>query len=134
MSENRTLTQLEGRDWGEPDDDSHLVTTCHKLRHKPLTDFSTEDLRIMIGQDISLEYLMPIALKLLKHRPIAAGDYFPGDLLCSVLRASPEFFDSNPEYRKEAESLLKRALRLVRDDKTVRKALLEAQEMFDRGA
>lgn len=133
MSENRTLTQLENEDWGDPTYDSHLVTTCHKLRHKPLSDFSTEDLRIMIGQDISLEYLMPIALKLLKNKPLAKGDYFPGDLLCSVLRASSEYYDANPNHRSEAESLAKRALRIVKDDKTVRKALLEAQEIFSRG-
>ncbi len=48
MSE-KTLEELEGVVWDEPDSASHLVTTCHALRRKPLGDFSVEDLRIMIG-------------------------------------------------------------------------------------
>lgn len=88
----------------------------------------------MIGQDISLEHLMPIALKLLKNKPLAEGAHYPGDLLCSVLRAAPNFYDGNPKRRSAAESLVQRALRIVKDDKTVRKALLEAQEIFNKGA
>ena len=133
MSENRTLAQIEGEDWGEPTYDSNLVSTCHKLRPKPLSDFSTEELRIMIGQNISLEYLMPIALKLLQNRPLAEGDHFPGDLLCSVLRAPSEFYAENPKHRLKVESTVRRALKMIKDDKTVRKALLEAQEIFTSG-
>ena len=33
---HRTLTDLEGKDWGPPTYDSHLVTECHRLRHVPL--------------------------------------------------------------------------------------------------
>ena len=28
---HRTLTDLEGKDWGPPTYDSHLVTECHRL-------------------------------------------------------------------------------------------------------
>ena len=60
---NESLQQLEGEDWGEPNFDSHLVAECHRLRRIPLRDFSVEDLRIMIGQDIGLEHLAPLALE-----------------------------------------------------------------------
>jgi hypothetical protein len=50
-----------------------------------------------------------------------------------VLRASSEFYDANPKYQSGAELLVRRALKIVKDDKIVRKALLEAQEIFSRG-
>ena len=53
----KTLTELEGKDWGPPTFESHLVTTIYQLRHKPLDAFTVENLRIMIGQNIALEWL-----------------------------------------------------------------------------
>jgi hypothetical protein len=41
----KTLDELEGVVWGEPTFDSYLVTTCHRLRTKPVDEFSVEDLR-----------------------------------------------------------------------------------------
>ena len=60
---HKTLENLENSNWGEPKFDSHLVITCHKLRKKQLKDFEIEDLRIMIGQNIGLKFLIPIAIE-----------------------------------------------------------------------
>lgn len=87
---NRTLTQIEGNDWGPPTYGSHLVTTVHALRYKLLRDFTVEDLRIMIGQNFSLPILIPLAIERLRSNPSAAGDMYPGDLLLGVLRSDPE--------------------------------------------
>ena len=46
---NKSLQELEAKDWGEQAYDSYLVTTIHRLRRVPLREFSVEDLRIMIG-------------------------------------------------------------------------------------
>ena len=62
IDKTKSLQQLGDHDWDEPTFESHLVQTCHKLRRKPLEDFTVEDLRIMIGQAIGLPYLVPIAL------------------------------------------------------------------------
>jgi CDI immunity proteins len=48
----QTLEQLENEVWGEPEFHSHLVLTCHSLRKKPIDQFTVEDLRIMLGQDV----------------------------------------------------------------------------------
>jgi CDI immunity proteins len=87
-----TLEELDGDDWGEPPYPSHLVTTCHRLRRKPLREFTTEDLRIMIGQKFSLTYLMPLAIDVLERDPLAHGDMEDGDLLRSVMRAPSSFW------------------------------------------
>jgi hypothetical protein len=54
FNRRKSLQELERDGWGQPDYDSHLVQTCHRLRRVPLADFTTEDLRIMIGQKIGL--------------------------------------------------------------------------------
>jgi len=59
----KTLTELDRQEWGPPTFHSHLVETVHALRHKPLEQFSIEDLRITIGQNIGLRYLVPLAVE-----------------------------------------------------------------------
>jgi hypothetical protein len=99
---NKSLQQLEGQDCSEPTYDSHLVTECHRLRCVPLRDFSPENLRIMIGQQIGLQYLIPLALELLRGDPFTAGDCYEGDLLAAVLRADSRFWIASPGLRAEA--------------------------------
>jgi hypothetical protein len=53
----KSLQELEGHDWGDPSYDSHLVTECHRLHRIPLCDFTVEDLRITIGQNITATVL-----------------------------------------------------------------------------
>jgi len=89
---SKSLQHLEGQDWGEPTYDSHLVTECHRLRRIPLHEFTAENLRIMIGQQIGLPYLIPLALEMLRGNPFTAGDLYEGDLLAAVLRADSRFW------------------------------------------
>lgn len=92
-----TLDELEGEVWGESPYDSHLVTECHRLRRVPLIQFTIENLRIMIGQKISLRYLVPLALDRLEENPFAEGDFYAGDLLLSVLRVNSEFWKEHSD-------------------------------------
>jgi hypothetical protein len=70
---SKSLQELEGKDWGEPEFQSHLVRTIHRLRRKPLDQFTTEDLRIMIEQGIGLEF-----------------DFYAGDLLAAVTKTEKD--------------------------------------------
>lgn len=94
---DKTLQELDGEDWGEPDFDSYVVTNCHRLRHVPLKDFTVEDLRLVIGQKFSLEYLVPLALDRLEIDPLAEGAYFEGDLLMNVHRLPQDFWTAHPD-------------------------------------
>jgi hypothetical protein len=121
----RTLEQLEGETWPEPDFESHVVETCHRLRSKPLDDFTVEDLRIMIGQKIGLVHLLPLAIKNLKHDPLAEGAYYPGDLLMSVIQAE-SFVASSPDLLRSVLDLADQAMaRLADDDETLRRELAD---------
>ena len=102
----KSLQELKHSDWRDPPCDSHLVITCHKLRRVPLKQFTIENLRIMIGHEIGLTFLVPIALKHLHHRPLAEGDFYPGDLLVALLRVEATFWIQHPEYRKEIHQVI----------------------------
>jgi hypothetical protein len=94
---SKSLQELEQQDWGEPTYHSSLVTTCHRLRRKPLNQFTVEDLRIMIGQQISLSILVPLAVERLESEPLAEGRYYPGDLLAMVLNVDETFWTSHSD-------------------------------------
>lgn len=103
---SKTLENLEKDFWGEPTYDSHLVKTCHQLRKKPLNDFETEDLRIMIGQNIGLKYLIPLAFETLKDNIFAEGDFYEGDLLKSVLTSDKKFWKKENKLLTELDKLI----------------------------
>ena len=109
----RTLDTVDPPAWGPaPSDATSLIRRCHELRTKPLRDFTVEDLRIMIGQQVALNRLVPLALDRLRPDPLMAGDYYPGDLLASVLRVDNAVWEWSPdltvEMRKLAEDLRER--------------------------
>ncbi len=106
VDRTKTLDELEGAARGEPADDSYLVATCRRLRGKPVGQFSVEDLRIMIGQGIGLRHLVPLALEALEREPLAQGDYYPGDLLGSVLGVAGEFWAREWEWRDRLRAVL----------------------------
>ncbi len=83
----KTLDELEHSVVKEPPFDSYLVTTCYRLRKKPIDEFTVEDLRIMVGQKIGLPHLLPLAIAVLEREPLAEGDFYPGDLLTTSSRA-----------------------------------------------
>jgi len=107
--EDKTLEELDAENWAEPDYPSYLVTTCHRLRRVPLGNFVTEDLRIMIGQQIGLKYLLPLALDRLEEDPFAEGDFYPGDLLRSVLGVNLAFWQGHPDLRQRMDAIIVRA-------------------------
>ncbi|KAB1110193.1 hypothetical protein F6X54_18090 [Micromonospora aurantiaca] len=77
-----------------------------ELRRKPLAEFTVEDLRIMLGQEIGVPALLPLALQVLLRDPLAEGDYYPGDLLANVRRLpEPAWSGLRPE-RERLRSVL----------------------------
>lgn len=85
-NKNQSIEQLENDFWKLPhQEESFLIQRCHELRKVPLEDFEVEDLRLMIGQNIGLSYLVEIALVELERNILVSGDFYEGDLLLSVL-------------------------------------------------
>ena len=95
---SKTLDQLERTAGGAPEYDSYLVQTCNRLRGKPLIDYTVEDIRIMVGQNIGLKHLVPLALDVLGENPKAEGDFYEGDLLKALLSVEHSFWKKFRQY------------------------------------
>jgi hypothetical protein len=97
LNMNLSLQEIEGSDWGEPTYNSRVISESHRLRRIPLKNLSTEDLRLLIGQDIGTQHIVPIALRILFEDPFASGQYYPGDLLDVALSLPSNFWSDHPD-------------------------------------
>ena len=101
---DRCLEELErDRDrWPAPRAGaSRLAVTVHALRRRPVGELSAEDLRLMIGQDVGLAHLLPLAVEIPQDDPMAQGDLYEGDLLSAVLSRKSAAWNELPGARRE---------------------------------
>jgi hypothetical protein len=85
----KTIENLEKQNFGNPNEaPTNMVKRCLELCKVPLNQFTVEDLRLMIGQDFSLRYLIPLATEHLKENIFIEGDLYPGDLLKMFFRST----------------------------------------------
>lgn len=115
----KSLESLEKKTWPalSSDEGSYLIKTCNSLRKKQLQDFTTEDLRIMIGQEIGLYFLIPLAIETLTDNLFSEGDYYEGDLLKSVLDVDTKFWDDNKDYWQQLNELIKNRRQEIKEMK-----------------
>jgi hypothetical protein len=108
---NRTLSLeiLEKDFWKKPDEwYSFLEEACHSYRKIPIEQLSIEQLRLLIGQNIGLNYLLPIAFEKLKANILAEGDCYEGDLLESILGLKNAFWLSQSNDYQRFINILKK--------------------------
>ena len=96
----KTLESIEKSIWPEEDYGSSMIKRCLFLRKKWLQDFTAEDLRLMLGQDIGTLYLLPFALSVLDNDLLTEGDYYPGDLLNAVVNIDKKYWEAEPMWYK----------------------------------
>jgi len=63
-----------------------MVARIHELRRVPVGQLSVDDVRLLIGQNVGVHTLLPIAVERLSRDPLLAATFYPGDLLRAVLR------------------------------------------------
>jgi len=135
--EEMTLTQLEKQDWGSPEGNvPPSIGRCYDLRKVPLNSLGVEDMRLLIGQGIGLEYLVPLAIKVLDQDPLAHGEHYFGDLLVNVLRVDKEYFSHHPEIKGRIRDIVTNAIHLmdrldVEDYDCTSEALSGARKFFE---
>ncbi len=105
----KSLEKLERRHDGAPDGPSRMVRECLRLRRVPLKDFTVENLRVMIDQQLGLRHLIPLAVEALADNPLAAGDFYPGDLLKVVLTIDPRFWAQHRDLQGKVDGITARA-------------------------
>lgn len=116
MHLHKTIEQLENDFWPDPDTDSYVVQTCHQLRKKTLSQFEIEDLRMLIGQNIGLTYLIPMALDVLKKNVLAEGHLYPGDLLKAVMTSDSTYWQQEPKNLIALKELIKQNKGLLKSE------------------
>ena len=109
MEENwqqQTLENLEKTSGKEPDFGDNRSQKIYALRQTPLNQFRTEDIRLLVAEEISLPYLIPLALETLNKNPFAEGEYYPGDLFQSVLNVDLNFWLTNRPFWQYIHQLI----------------------------
>lgn len=110
MSNKMTLREADGR----PVDKTpieELTTSTQKRGHQlynytPIDEYTSEDIRFMIGQKWGLQYFIKPAIDLLEDDIFLDTEYYEGDLLCSLLRLSSEVWDEYPVEKQLFNNLL----------------------------
>jgi len=112
IDKSKSLANLKNIVWNKEGLESSLAEKCRNLWNVPISKFTTEDFRLLIGQKISLDLLIPVALDILENNPLAQGDLYRGDLLNSVLSVPKYFWLEFPnlnnrlvEVKTEVETL-----------------------------
>jgi hypothetical protein len=103
----KSLEILENDKWpNEKEYPTGLVKRCHDYRKIPVDKLTIGELRTLIGQNIGLKYLIPIAIDFLKTDVLIEGDFYPGDLLESVLKIDKNFWTQNINLKGQFIDLL----------------------------
>lgn len=110
VDRNLTLAELEPAEWplvrwGQAEYGDPLVERCYAASKIPLKDLENGAIRLLIGQQCGLPYLIPLALERLKVDPLLEGTHYPGDLFSFVWRLNPEFWATYPKLWEEARAI-----------------------------
>lgn len=127
LNTSRTLEQLEGDPWPAPKEGSTpMVERCHALRKVPIGRLTAGDLRLLIGQDIGIRFLVPLALEALETDPLTEAEYYPGDLLSAAMKVGTEYWISR---KVERERLLRAAAQASRRIAAARNPMVSSRQL-----
>jgi hypothetical protein len=135
MNINRSLEELEHKAWHTPPmNSSPAVMRCVALRSTKLRDYSAADIRFMIGQNIGLKYLIPLAIQKISANILLNTGYYEGDLLKTMLTSDPGFWDKNANMLHKMSMLLLAKKNKIEsqpdDDFNIKKTLLRLSDSF----
>jgi len=103
----KTLENLEKDFWGEPTYDSYLVRRTHEIRKIPLSELTNDDIAMMLRQQFSLDYLVPLAIDKLQIDILAFGDTgSEGAIMEAILKIPTDFWASNKDHWTAIRKLL----------------------------
>ncbi|WP_049755172.1 MULTISPECIES: contact-dependent growth inhibition system immunity protein [Hyphomonas] len=81
-----TLEELSGTCLPDPGPDATaLVRRCSVFARTELAELSDEGVRTLVGQQMFLQWLLPVALERLSHDLWISGDFYRGALLRSAV-------------------------------------------------
>jgi hypothetical protein len=120
MDESQSIEQLENNYWKDIDFPTLLVEKCFQYRRIPIKDLSIEQVRLLLGQKIGIEYILPRAIHFLQENILAEGNYYPGDLLAAILTIDESGWTDHFELRRRFDELLVSEISKVEDSDLLR--------------
>lgn len=105
-----SIAELEQSAWEDSDYPSYVVQKSQAARKKPISQLSHEEIRLLIGQKIGLQYVVPIALSILRENPMIAVHFYEGDLLLQMLRLSEFDWENLPAELHQFRTILRENL------------------------
>jgi hypothetical protein len=108
--DNMTLEQLENDYWTSPSSfPTSLVENVFLLRKRAIGDLDSNDIRILLSQNVGLKYLVPRAIDLLKNNIYEEALYYPGDFLLTLLNIDNKYWGENNLQKNEFVNLLEKS-------------------------
>lgn len=131
---NKSISELEGWKWTNDiptSEDSFVVRKSYELHNKKLKDYTGEDLRFSIGQKEGLEYIVPLAMNLLREDIFVETDFYKGALLENVLKLPQDYWKEHPDQKKELEQLFIENQQQFEELETTEDIKTEIREAFE---
>jgi hypothetical protein len=113
LEKDKTIENLENDIWEAINFPTSLVERCHNLRKKKIKDLSNDELRLLIGQNIGLKFIVPVALQILEEEILLETTYYPGDLLLSVISCDISYWKNNKASLNTLLSIYKNNLEKI---------------------
>ena len=122
---NKSIEELENVYWPDSSFNSYVVQTSQNARKKPISQLSYEEIRLLIGQKVGLQYLIPIALSIISKDPLIKVYFYEGDLLFQLLRLSEDDWKNNKEDLKYFKIIVNENLPLIKSCDEISHDLIE---------
>ena len=81
---------------------------------KPKSDLTPADLRLLVAQKVDLEDMVPRALEVLHEHPLIEAQFFPGDLLKTLLEVPADYWSEDQASWSNLHSVLDRLDRTLK--------------------
>ena len=114
---SKSIEQLENNVWEMPNEfPTDMIKRCFEYRKISIAELTTEQIRLLISQEIGIQYLIGTAIEKLKRNILAEGDFYEGDLLVAVSKIPAEYWTENKNYQLNFESIVKQNADLIKTE------------------
>lgn len=108
IDEEKTPTEITGVVIGKYEFETSLIENARKFSNMPLKSIPDEGLRLLLGQNLYLEVVVPATICFLSVKPFAGGDFEDGALIRTLfLRVDKDFWKTHPKLLTSALEALR---------------------------
>ena len=115
--ETKSIEQLEKDIWKKPSEfPTDMVEKCYRFRKISIAELTNEQIRLLISQQIGVEYLIGIALEKLERNILTECDFYEGDLLVAVSSLPTEFWNENQTELLDFKTIIEQNSELIKNE------------------